>query len=85
MPLTAGSGMKDQISFLLLKLWRFYQKQQDQLSHGKFRRMCRENFLSFTRLREWQDIYHQLHGTTGGELGIKHRRPRNDRFSDPVQ
>ncbi len=64
----------------LLKLWRFFQKQQDHLSHSKFRKMCRENFLSYTRLREWQDIYHQLHETVGG-LGIKHP-PRTGRFSD---
>jgi ATP-dependent helicase HrpA len=69
----------DFVSFL--KLWRFFQKQQDHLSHSKFRKMCRENFLSYTRLREWQDIYHQLNDTVG-ELGIKqspwHGRPARD-------
>jgi ATP-dependent helicase HrpA len=57
----------------LLKLWRFFQKQQDHLSHSKFRRMCRENFLSYTRLREWQDIHQQLHATVR-ELGVTHGR-----------
>ncbi len=63
----------------LLKLWDFFQKQQDHLSHSKFRKMCRENFLSYTRLREWQDIYHQLNETTS-ELNL-HRPPRRARFT----
>jgi ATP-dependent helicase HrpA len=56
----------------ILKLWKFFRKQQNHLSHSKFRRMCRENFLSYTRLREWEDIYHQLH-ETAGDLGIHAR------------
>jgi ATP-dependent helicase HrpA len=78
----AHGRFRDEVSDFvsLLKLWRFFQKQQDHLSHGKFRKMCRENFLSFTRLREWQDIFHQLRETVD-ELGIK-RRPRTGRSSD---
>ncbi len=65
----------------LLKLWQFFQKQQGQLSHSRFRRMCRENFLSFTRLREWQDVHQQLHGTVG-EMNLARVR-KTGRLSDP--
>jgi len=36
-----------------LKLWKF-------VSEGASRRICRENFLSYTRIREWRDIHAQL-------------------------
>ena len=41
----------DFLSFL--KLWKF-------ASEGASRRMCRENFLSYARMREWRDIHAQL-------------------------
>ena len=36
-----------------LKLWKF-------TGAGASRRQCRENFLSYTRIREWRDIHAQL-------------------------
>jgi ATP-dependent helicase HrpA len=39
-----------------LKLWKFN-------SEGASRRQCRENFLSYMRLREWRDIHAQLRQT----------------------
>jgi len=32
------------------------------LSHSKLRKACLQNFLSPTRMREWDDVYKQLHG-----------------------
>jgi ATP-dependent helicase HrpA len=37
----------------LLKLWKFQ-------SQGASRRVCRESFLSYARLREWRDVHAQL-------------------------
>ena len=43
-----------------LKLWDFFQQLKTDLTRSKFRKACRQNFLSFNRLREWQDIHRQL-------------------------
>ncbi len=54
-----------------LKLWKFYQ---EALAHKKSKRklmeLCRDNFLSYNRMREWLDIHSQLH-TLVAELGWK--------------
>jgi ATP-dependent helicase HrpA len=44
----------------LLKLWSYVEEQQKQLTNNQFRRMCQKEFLSYVRIREWQDIYSQL-------------------------
>ncbi|MCP4431814.1 MAG: ATP-dependent RNA helicase HrpA [Gammaproteobacteria bacterium] len=43
-----------------LKLWQSVQQQQNMLSRNQFSRWCQKHFLSYLRLREWQDIYQQL-------------------------
>ncbi len=58
----------DFLSFL--KLWEFYQKESKHLSQNKQRKLCRTHFLSYLRMREWQDIYKQLY-TAIRELGWK--------------
>ena len=44
-----------------LKLWAFFNESQDELSNRKLQGACREHFLSYLRMREWRDIYSQLH------------------------
>ncbi|MCB1759451.1 MAG: ATP-dependent RNA helicase HrpA, partial [Gammaproteobacteria bacterium] len=46
----------------LLKLWRELEQQRRHLSRRKFQRYCHDNFLSWTGVREWHDIHHQLRG-----------------------
>lgn len=43
-----------------LNLWDYLQSQQKALSANQFRKLCRAEFLNYLRIREWQDIYHQL-------------------------
>ncbi|MBU1312007.1 MAG: ATP-dependent RNA helicase HrpA, partial [Gammaproteobacteria bacterium] len=43
-----------------LKLWQYLQEQQEQLSNNQFRRLCRQEFLNYLRVREWQDLTGQL-------------------------
>jgi ATP-dependent helicase HrpA len=45
-----------------LNLWRDFGEQARHLTANKLRLYCRENFLSFVRMREWRDIHQQLHG-----------------------
>ncbi len=43
-----------------LNLWNHLQEQQRELSGSAFRRMCKNEFLHFLRVREWQDLHGQL-------------------------
>ncbi|MFY1677704.1 MULTISPECIES: ATP-dependent RNA helicase HrpA [unclassified Streptomyces] len=53
----------------LLNLWRYVREQQRERGSSSFRRMCREEYLNFLRIREWQDIYAQLR-SVAGQLGL---------------
>ncbi|MFN7141799.1 MAG: DUF3418 domain-containing protein, partial [Limisphaerales bacterium] len=50
----------------LLNLWNHLEEQQRELSGNAFRRMCRTEFLNYLRVREWQDLYAQLHDALDG-------------------
>ncbi len=54
----------------LLALWRAYQDRKRHLSGNKLRQWCRGQFLAFMRLREWEDIHHQLL-TQAREMGLR--------------
>ncbi|SDQ79448.1 ATP-dependent RNA helicase HrpA [Actinopolyspora saharensis] len=43
-----------------LSLWRYLREQRDELSSNQFRKMCRNEYLNYLRIREWQDLYGQL-------------------------
>jgi ATP-dependent helicase HrpA len=44
----------------VLNLWRAFGEQAAALSANQLRKWCREHFLSFLRMREWQDLHTQL-------------------------
>ncbi|AMG12455.1 TPA: ATP-dependent RNA helicase HrpA [Vibrio vulnificus] len=44
-----------------VNLWNHIQKQQKALSGNQFRRQCKDDYLNYLRVREWQDVYFQLH------------------------
>ncbi len=48
----------DFISYL--NLWRYLREQRRARSGNAFRRMCRDEFLHYLRVREWQDLTGQL-------------------------
>jgi ATP-dependent helicase HrpA len=43
-----------------LNLWRYLREKQQELSSSQFRKLCRAEYLSWLRVREWQDIASQL-------------------------
>lgn len=47
-----------------LNLWNYVQEQQQTLSQNQFRKQCQKEFLSYLRLREWQDIHYQVRQAT---------------------
>jgi ATP-dependent helicase HrpA len=54
----------------LLKLWAFFNEQGEKLSHSKLRKACRQNFVSYVRMREWRDVHSQLHSLLS-DFGLK--------------
>lgn len=52
-----------------LNLWRYIREQQKERGSSSFRRMCKQEYLNFLRIREWQDIYSQLR-TVAKQMGI---------------
>ncbi|MGC4951152.1 ATP-dependent RNA helicase HrpA [Streptomyces sp. DT224] len=63
---------KDETSDFLafLNLWRYIREQQKVRGSSSFRRMCKQEYLNFLRIREWQDIYAQLR-TVAKQMGLE--------------
>ncbi|GGZ16820.1 ATP-dependent RNA helicase HrpA [Streptomyces nitrosporeus] len=63
---------KDETSDFLafLNLWRYIREQQKERGSSSFRRMCKQEYLNFLRIREWQDIYAQLR-SVARQMGIQ--------------
>jgi len=44
-----------------LNIWnRYHGSLENSPSQGKLRKFCRDHFLSYKRMIEWRDIYHQI-------------------------
>jgi len=43
-----------------LNLWSFLIVEKKQLSQSQFRKMCKQRFVSYMRVREWMEVRHQL-------------------------
>ncbi|BBP45752.1 ATP-dependent RNA helicase HrpA [Thiosulfatimonas sediminis] len=75
-----------------LNLWRFYEHQRRHLSQSKLRKLCRTNFLSYIRMKEWHELTIQLEqslkriGMHVGELHlyeeVKEGNKLSERLSD---
>jgi ATP-dependent helicase HrpA len=61
----AHAKFRDESSDFLtyVHLWKAFHHQMKHLSGSKLRKWCKENFLSFVRMREWNDIHQQLRST----------------------
>ena len=54
----------------IVALWDHLRERQRELSGNQFRRMCRDEFLHYLRVREWRDLYSQLR-QVAGQLQIR--------------
>ncbi|ASO29227.1 ATP-dependent RNA helicase HrpA [Vibrio anguillarum] len=45
----------------LVNLWNHIQTEQKALSSSQFRKQCKQDYLNYLRVREWQDVYFQIH------------------------
>lgn len=71
----------DFLSFL--KLWDFYHQLKGELSHGQLRKACLQNFISWTRMREWIDVHAELVTIVTESLGDD-ARVRANQSHQPV-
>jgi ATP-dependent helicase HrpA len=60
-----------------LQIWNRYADSLEKMqSQGKWRKFCRDHFLSYRRMMEWRDIYHQILDIASGKnIAPKHRKP----------
>ncbi len=56
----------------ILRLWKYLRRARRELSGNAFRRLCRDEYLNFLRIREWQDLTTQLRDICK-ELGLGER------------
>ena len=59
------------------RLWDYLRHQRNERSGNAFRRMCRDEYLNFLRIREWQDLVSQLREIVG-ELDLDTTRSNAD-------
>jgi ATP-dependent helicase HrpA len=58
-----------------LHLWEFLRTERRARTSNQFRKLCREEYLNYRRVREWQDIHAQLRDISK-ELGLhRNRKP----------
>jgi ATP-dependent helicase HrpA len=60
-----------------VKLWTLIESAKT----GQLRRLCKDYFLSLTRVREWQDIHRQLSGMARS-LGLHQEQSSNQQTAD---
>ena len=44
-----------------VNIWDYVKEQQQALSSNQFRNLCKKDYLNYLRVREWQDVYFQIH------------------------
>ena len=65
----------------IVRLWRWYRDQTATSSQSSARRLCKDNFLSYPRIRDWIDLRDQLErlckelqldvaSSAGGDAGL---------------
>ena len=59
----------------ILLLWDFYHRMKAEVSRSRLDKVCRDNFLSAARFREWLDVHKQLLRLTQSQnISIGERR-----------
>ncbi|MES2823948.1 MAG: ATP-dependent RNA helicase HrpA [Pseudomonadota bacterium] len=53
-----------------VNLWDYVETQRQALNQNQLRKLCKKEFISYLRLREWRDVHHQL-CVAVKELGFK--------------
>ena len=67
-----------------LKLWQWWSDETRELSQSKARKLCKTNYLSYPKMREWRDLTHQLEGLSK-KLGLSFTVPDASRVAGAGQ
>jgi ATP-dependent helicase HrpA len=68
-----------------LNLWRYIGEQREALTGNRFRRLLREEFLHYLRIREWQDLHSQLRSAArNAGMTLNDTEPDADRIHTAV-
>jgi len=54
----------------LLKLWRFFRAETRNKTQNQVKKLCRDHYLSYLRMREWSDVHQQL-AAVARDLGFR--------------
>ena len=65
----------------LLNLWQYYHDKARELSKNQLRNLCRQEFISWLRMREWIELYRQLNGLVS-EMGMRSAEPVSPESDD---
>jgi ATP-dependent helicase HrpA len=70
----AHAQFRDENSDFLsyLRLWQWFHENSKHLSGSKLRKLCKESFVSFIRMKEWHDIHAQIREIVS-EMGFRVR------------
>ncbi|PQJ55250.1 ATP-dependent RNA helicase HrpA [Psychrosphaera saromensis] len=60
---------KDSDFVAYLNLWDYLIAKKNQVSGSQFRKQCKQEFLNYMRIREWQDLVYQIEQSVS-ELGF---------------
>jgi len=66
----------DRSDFLwFVNFWKFYHQRSKRLSKGQLKKLCRDNFVAYARVREWGEVHRQLLGICGQLRMSMNREP----------
>ncbi|MCP4306002.1 MAG: ATP-dependent RNA helicase HrpA [bacterium] len=58
-----------------VRLWEYIRTERRARTSNQFRRLCRDEYLNYRRVREWQDIHSQLRDITDELKLHRNRKP----------
>jgi ATP-dependent helicase HrpA len=68
-----------------LNIWRWFHNYAKQIGQSQLRKLCKQHFLSYVRLREWHDIHNQLFQLGKNAVLDERRQRREPRREVPRQ
>ncbi len=60
-----------------LKMWRWWNDETPNISQNQARKLCKANYLSYPKMREWRDLTDQL-ATLAARLGLETKADSGD-------
>src|SRR3546814_14690837 len=55
----------------LLKLWQQWRDWNETAKNRQLRKICRDHYVSFLRMEEWEAVHRQVRDLLGGERKTK--------------